>query len=541
MFTVDDSWISQVYSIVSVTLVDAYGVSNIGDTIEAPDAEFTVITDNTDLEKPVITKAETGSGTYKPGDTIEVTFFADDKDSGINESTPGEVFLTLDRQSENGTIFYEENAFPIVKEADGVYKASIKVDEDWISGQYHIYSFYIQDNCNNRQTTEEERDGEFDYTILTDNKDNITPTITDVVRTQDELRLGDTFQVIVTATDNVQIAENDARNAVVIDTPEYDFWKESPLVKTSDDTYIATFTVDDTWSKGEFCIWYVTLYDVNGNGALVTAMVQQDEERFNLGGITVTDEPLPEEEEEDSEDSEEPSPRPSVSPSPSTVPSPSPSPSPSESPAPSESLAPTPSPADPDIEDEDVPEEPVVFVDVPEEKYYTEAVSYVAEQGYMEGTGDGQFSPNEKVTRGMIVQILYAQSGKPDVSAESSFRDLKEDKWYTDAVNWATENELVSGYTDGTFKADTVITRQQMVAILYKYAQLNGYDTSLRGDLSDYSDADEISSYAVDAMRWAVGNHLISGTGNGLDPKGTATRGQIAVIMQAFDENIKAS
>ena len=328
---------------------------------------------------------------------------------------------------------------------------------------------------------------------------------------------------------------------MVIDTPEYDFWKESPLVKTSDDTYIATFTVDDTWSKGEYCIWYVTLFDVNGNGALVTAMVQQDEERFNLGGIIVTDEPLPEEEEEDSEDSEEPSHRPSVSPSPSTVPSPSPSPSPSESPAPSESLAPTPSPADPDIEDEDVPEEPVVFVDVPEEKYYTEAVSYVAEQGYMEGTGDGQFSPNEKVTRGMIVQILYAQSGKPDVSAESSFRDLKEDKWYTDAVNWATENELVSGYTDGTFKADTVITRQQMVAILYKYAQLNGYDTSVRGVLSDYSDADEISSYAVDAMRWAVGNHLISGTGNGLDPKGTATRGQIAVIMQAFDENIKAS
>ena len=186
---------------------------------------------------------------------------------------------------------------------------------------------------------------------------------TDVVRTQDELRLGDTFQVIVTATDNVQIAENDARNAVVIDTPEYDFWKESPLVKTSDDTYIATFTVDDTWSKGEYCIWYVTLFDVNGNGALVTAMVQQDEERFNLGGIIVTDESLPEEEEENPEDSEEPSPRPSVSPSPSTVPSPSPS----ESPAPSESLAPTPSPADPDIEDEDVPEEPVVFVDVPEE------------------------------------------------------------------------------------------------------------------------------------------------------------------------------
>ena len=108
-------------------------------------------------------------------------------------------------------------------------------------------------------------------------------------------------------------------------------------------------------------------------------------------------------------------------------------------------------------------------------------------------------------------------------------------------MNWATENELVSGYTDGTFKADTVITRQQMVAILYKYAQLNGYDTSVRGDLSDYADADEISSYAVDAMRWAVGNHLISGTGNGLDPKGTATRGQIAVIMQAFDENIKVS
>lgn len=536
VFHVDDSWVSEIYMVRDVVLVDEYGVSNYGAINDASDAEFTVITEKTDITAPVVTKVETKYGTYKPGDVIEIRFYAFDEDSGIDDADSGEVYLYRDVKSESAS-YSTEVAYPITLETDGVYKASIPVGENWVSTQYRISSFEIKDNCGNKTRDAEEIDYEGSFTVVTENTDNIAPTVTDVVRTQDELRLGDTFQVIVYATDNVHIAENDSRNTVVIDSVEYDCWQESPLVKASDDTYIATFTVDDTWFIGEYYIWNVSLYDVNGNNILVSTMLSNDAEKYNLSGITVTDEPLPEEEEEDSDDSEEPSPSPSVSPSPSTVPSPSPS----ESPAPSESLAPTPSPADPDIEDEDVPEEPVVFVDVPEEKYYTEAVSYVAEQGYMEGTGDGQFSPNEKVTRGMIVQILYAQSGKPDVSAESSFKDLKEDKWYTDAVNWATENELVSGYTDGTFKADTVITRQQMVAILYKYAQLNGYDTSVRGVLSDYSDADEISSYAVDAMRWAVGNHLISGTGNGLDPKGTATRGQIAVIMQAFDENIKAS
>ena len=549
VFHVDDSWVSQVYKVRDVVLVDEYGVSNYGAIDDSSDAEFTVITEKTDITAPVVTKVETKYGTYKPGDVIEIRFYAFDEDSGIDDADSGEVYLYRDVKSESAT-YSTEVAYPITLETDGVYKASIPVGENWVSTQYRISSFDIKDNCGNK-TRDAEEDYEGSFTVVTENTDNIAPTVTDIVRTQDELRLGDTFQVIVSATDNVQIAENDSRNTVVIDSVEYECWHESPLVKASDDTYIATFTVDDTWIKGEYCIWNVSLYDVNGNSILVSTILSNDAEKYDLSGITVTDEPLPEEEDEP-EETEEPSPSPSVSPTPSTAPSPSPSPSPTVSPSPSETVAPEPTPDDTDINEDDTPqdntdpeevviEEPTVFVDVPEEKYYTSAVSYVAEQGYMKGTGDGQFSPNEKVTRGMIVHILYAQSGKPDVTASSSFRDLKEDKWYTDAVNWATENELVSGYTDGTFKADTVITRQQMVAILYKYAQLNGYDTTVRGDLSEFSDAEEISSYAVDAMRWAVGNHLISGTGKGLDPKGTATRGQIAVILQAFDENVKAS
>ena len=525
VFNVDDSWVSETYSIQSVVLVDEYGVSNYGAIDDSSDAEFTVITDKTDITKPVVTKVETENGIYRPGDTIEIRFYAYDEDSGIDDTDPGEVYLSYDVKSDSA-IYSNETAYPISKEADGIYKASIPVGEDWVSSKYRIWDFYIKDNCGNRSRFAEEMDQEAEYTVITDNADNVTPTVVNVTRTKDELRLGDTFQVIVNATDNVRIAENDPRNTVVIDSMIYDCWKESPLVKISDDTYSATFTVDDTWIKGEYCIWNVNLYDINGNGIMVSTMIEQDAEKYNLRGITVTDEPLPEEEEQETESDDPP------------TPSASPSPSPSESPAPSENPAPETSQENADIDNEE-PEEPVEFEDVPEEKFYTEAVSYVAKQGYMEGTGNGQFSPNEKVTRGMIVQILYAQSGKPDVTTDSSFRDLKEDKWYTEAVNWATENELVSGYTDGTFKADAAISRQQMVAILYKYAQLSGYDTAVNGDLSNFEDANDVSSYAVDAMRWAVGHHLISGTGKGLEPKGTATRGQIAVILQAFDENVK--
>lgn len=309
VFHVDDSWVSQIYKVSSVVLVDEYGVSNYGAIDDSSDAEFTVITEKTDITAPVVTKVETKYGTYKPGDVIEIRFYAFDEDSGIDDADSGEVYLYRDVKSESA-VHSNETSYPIVMESDGVYKASITVGENWVSSQYRIADFYIKDDCGNKTRFAEGIDPESAYTVVTENADNITPTITDVVRTQDELRLGDTFQVIVSATDNVQIAENDSRNTVVIDSMEYDCWHESTLVRTSADTYMASFTVDDTWIKGEYCIWNVNLFDINGNGVLVSTMLSNDAEKYNLRGITVTDEPLPEEEEEEPEETEELSPKP---------------------------------------------------------------------------------------------------------------------------------------------------------------------------------------------------------------------------------------
>lgn len=183
-----------------------------------------------------------------------------------------------------------------------------------------------------------------------------------------------------------------------------------------------------------------------------------------------------------------------------------------------------------------VPEQPeqLPFTDVGEKDWFREAVDYVYRAGLMSGTGGATFSPGTATTRSMVVTILHRYEGTP-AAAPSSFPDVPVEQYYTEAVAWAAANGVVNGYDNGLFMPDQAITREQMAAILYRYAQYKGMDVSGRADLSAFSDADQVSGYAVDAMAWANHAGLISGMGDHtLQPQGSATRAQVAAILMRF-------
>lgn len=179
------------------------------------------------------------------------------------------------------------------------------------------------------------------------------------------------------------------------------------------------------------------------------------------------------------------------------------------------------------------------FNDVVIGKWYSDAVKYVAEKGYMAGTKPNIFDLNGAVTRATIAQILYAAEGNPAVASSSTFNDVKTGKWYFDAVTWAASKGLVTGYGNGKFGPNDVVTREQLMMVLYKYTQMKRYDLSTSADLSKYSDRNKISKWAVQAVKWGVGHKVISGTNVGIEPKGSATRAQLAVILQAYDANVR--
>ena len=174
------------------------------------------------------------------------------------------------------------------------------------------------------------------------------------------------------------------------------------------------------------------------------------------------------------------------------------------------------------------------FTDVQAGAWYADAVKYVFDQGLMSGMSAQQFGPDGQVTRGQVVTILWRLAGSPTVSGKA-FPDVSASAWYADAVAWASANGVVSGYENGGFGPGDPVTREQLAAILYRYAQLSGKDTDQTADLSGYTDSVTISAWAPQALKWAVGSGLISGTGtHTLSPRGTATRAQIAVILQNF-------
>lgn len=191
------------------------------------------------------------------------------------------------------------------------------------------------------------------------------------------------------------------------------------------------------------------------------------------------------------------------------------------------------------VEIEPVPSE-LPFTDVAADAWYHDAVAYVYDNGMMNGVTENTFAPNATTTRGMIVTMLHRLEGKPGVNYLLPFGDVPEGLWYTEAVRWAASEGIVNGVSDTSYAPDNAITREQMAAILYRYAQYKGYDTSVGGmSLAEYTDADQISSYATTAMQWANENGLITGrTDTTLIPQGTATRAEVATILMRFCEDI---
>ena len=172
-----------------------------------------------------------------------------------------------------------------------------------------------------------------------------------------------------------------------------------------------------------------------------------------------------------------------------------------------------------------------LFADVADDAWYADAVRYVFEKGMMNGTSSTTFSPNETTTRAMIVTMLHRLENEPTASA-AGFTDVASNTYYANAVAWAAANGVVTGVSETSFAPNDAITREQLAAILYRYAELKGYNVSASGSLSGYTDASQISSYATTAMQWANSTGLITGkTSTTLSPKGNATRAEVATIL----------
>ena len=177
------------------------------------------------------------------------------------------------------------------------------------------------------------------------------------------------------------------------------------------------------------------------------------------------------------------------------------------------------------------------FVDVTEDKWYYDAVAYVYQQGIMVGMSETTFEPNTTVNRTQVVQMLYNLEGQPQVSGDSGFSDIRDGQWYAKAVAWASANDVVAGYEDGTFRPTRAVTREEFAQILYNYAKFKGYDLSASADLGKFPDSGQVSSWAGTALGWANGNGLINGHDDGrLDPKGSTIRAQAASILMNFDK-----
>ena len=437
-----------------------------------------------DTTPPVITKIEGESASIAPGVEYKMIIDASD-DSGFKIGTNGWVHFVRIKESEqeNGAYFN----LPIRYFEEEHLTAAITIgEEQHQSGTYYIEYVELSDKNGNKTRIESKNDPnhlipDIRLTIKTKWNDLISPEIHDVEAKSQTLKPGDRFQVTVYATDNGEFApdvEGSSYVALVcndgaLHMGDPDLIKAYP-VDQGDGRLVATFTVGEDWEPGEYTISYIELWDSNHN---LNQLFNDHGSSPEAGDIVFT-----------------------------VI-------------GKNDTVAP--------------PRRP--FEDIPVGTWYTGAVKWINAVGWMSGTGDYKFSPNATVTRGMIAQILYAAEFKPAVSGSSKFTDVKAGKWYADAVNWAAEKGLVSGYGDGLFKPEAPITREQMVAILYKYAQMKGYDLTAVADLSKYPDQAKISKWAVTAMKWGVSHGIISGTNNGIEPQGNATRAQIAVILRAFD------
>ena len=180
------------------------------------------------------------------------------------------------------------------------------------------------------------------------------------------------------------------------------------------------------------------------------------------------------------------------------------------------------------------------FTDVSEKDWFYNDAMFVYKNGLMLGTSKTLFSPHGTVTRGMMATILWRMEGSLAPKGENSFTDVEAGMWYTDAITWTAENGIFAGYSKEKFGPDDPITREQLTAIFYRYADYKGYKLTVTGNLDKFEDADKITDYAKTVMQWAVGNGLIKGKAeNLLDPQGTATRAEIAAMLHRFVEKAK--
>lgn len=188
----------------------------------------------------------------------------------------------------------------------------------------------------------------------------------------------------------------------------------------------------------------------------------------------------------------------------------------------------------------EIPPESLPFTDIADNAWYADAVRYVYKHGLMAGTSATTFAPDVTTSRAMIATILWRMAGSPVVNYAMTYTDVAQGQWYSEAVRWATSEGIVGGYGNGLFGTNDPITREQFAAMLYRFAQEQGYDVSIgeNTNILSYTDVADLSEYAISAMQWAVGAGIINGTGDGstLTPQGQATRAQAAVMLTRFCE-----
>ena len=178
------------------------------------------------------------------------------------------------------------------------------------------------------------------------------------------------------------------------------------------------------------------------------------------------------------------------------------------------------------------------FTDVRESDWFYEDVAFAYENGLFAGTSDTTFSPNASMTRAMLVTVLYRLEGQPAVNGRSGFSDVQYNGYYEDAVTWAADNGIVNGTSTTTFSPNANVTREQMAAILYRYAQYKKYNTAASSSLNGFTDQASVSGYATASLEWAVAEKLVNGSAGKLMPTGNATRAQVAAILHRFVENV---
>jgi len=178
------------------------------------------------------------------------------------------------------------------------------------------------------------------------------------------------------------------------------------------------------------------------------------------------------------------------------------------------------------------------FTDVRESDWFYDDVVFAYENGLFSGTSDTTFSPNTSMTRAMLVTVLYRLEGQPTVNGRSGFSDVTFNSYYEDAVTWAADNGIVNGISASTFSPNANVTREQMAAILYRYAQYKKYNTAASSSLNSFSDHTSVSGYAVASLQWSVAEKLVNGSAGKLMPTGNATRAQVAAILHRFVTNV---